>query len=282
MQQTELLLRCKLLKGFGYQKLLQLAGCLPGKLNDLTLRQILELDLPPGAEKAVRVAFSNRFDRTVARILCQCQVISYFDDIYPPQLREIYRPPLVLFAQGNLQLLQKEIVAIVGSRTPTEYSREVIQKIVPKLTKDNWVIASGLAKGVDGLAHQAALEAGAGTIAVVGNGLNYYYPIQNRNLQEKILKKGLLLSEYLPDTPPRPFRFPERNRIIAGLSQNLIVTEAKKHSGSLITANLALDDNRNIYAVPGPVSSPLSVGPNELIAAGATPIVDLEMPLRNI
>ena len=114
------------------------------------------------------------------------------------------------------------------------------------------------------------------TIAVVGNGLNYSYPKENVDLQNQIKQKGLIISEYLPDTPPRPYRFPERNRILAGLSKSIIVTEAREKSGSLITVSLALQENRDIYAVPGPITSSLSAGPNQLIEAGAMPIVDFK------
>ena len=149
----------------------------------------------------------------------------------------------------------------------------MIENLMPELLRRKQVIASGLAQGVDAIAHQTTLNYGGKTIAVVGNGLNYFYPQGNMDLQRAIAKKGLLLSEYLPDTPPKPFRFPERNRILAGICKNVIVTEAKEHSGSLITANLALQENRNVYAIPGQINSPLSVGTNQLISAGATPII---------
>lgn len=282
MQQTELLLRCKLLKQFGYVKLLKLAQQLPVKPAELSLKQLLALPLPADIKRRLKVVFDSELDQAVAKVMRQCHVISFFDEIYPPQLREIYRPPLILFALGNLQLLEQEIITIVGSRRPTNYSEVVLSQLIPRLVADDWVIASGLAVGVDTLAHDLTLAAGGATIAVVGNGLNQVYPSKNFRLQQLIAQQGLLLSEYLPDTPARPFRFPERNRILAGLCQNVLVTEAAMKSGSLITANLALDDNRNIYAVPGPITSLLSAGPNQLIAAGATPLVEYEIDLRKI
>lgn len=191
-------------------------------------------------------------------------------------MRQIYQPPLILFAQGDISLLNKEITTIVGSRYPTKYSKDVITRIMPGLVEQNIVIASGLARGVDALAHSAALKNNGKTIAVVGNGLNHFYPRENYDLQNQIKQKGLIISEYLPDTPPRPYRFPERNRILAGLSKSVIVTEAKKKSGSLITASIALQENRDIYAVPGPITSSLSAGPNQLIEVGAMPIVDFK------
>ena len=218
----------------------------------------------------------DQLDRMVQQIEQQCDVISFFDEAYPEKLRQIYRPPMVLFTRGDISLLQKEIITIVGSRYPTKYSQDVINRLVPNIVQSGQVVASGLAKGVDALAHKAALFNQGKTIAVIGNGLNFSYPMQNFALQEEIVQKGLLISEYLPDTPPRPYRFPERNRILAGLSQSVIVTEAKEKSGSLITASLALQENRDIYAVPGPITNALSAGPNQLIEAGATPIVDFK------
>ncbi|MDF7638885.1 DNA-processing protein DprA [Lactobacillus sp. ESL0791] len=275
MKITDFLLRLKLQKGIGYVKLLQIAGQLD--TDEVTLELINHLPLPEALLTASRNAFNDQKAAKMAECISkQCTVISFFDELYPEKLRQIYQPPLILFARGDLSLLQQEIITIVGSRLASDYSRTVINKLVPNLIKKKFVIASGLAKGVDSMAHIAALNNNGKTIAVVGNGLNHYYPMQNHVIQEEIIKKGLLLSEYLPDTPPRPFRFPERNRILAGLSKSVIVTEAKERSGSLITANLALQENRNVYAVPGPITSQLSAGPNRLIEAGASPIVDFE------
>ena len=130
------------------------------------------------------------------------------------------------------------------------------------------------------MAHKAALKFNGQTIAVVGNGLNHFYPQINQHVQKEIAQKGLLVSEYLPDTPPRPYRFPQRNRILAGIAESVIVTEAKQKSGSLITANIALQENRDIYALPGPITSELSQGPNKLIQAGAYPITDFDLQLE--
>lgn len=275
MNKTDFLLKLKLQKGVGYLKLLQIAGQLD--TEDVDAFQLETLQLPDKLkEYCLQAFYDEKAAVMVERIREQCQVISFFDQLYPEKLRQIYKPPLVLFAIGDLKLLQKKIVTIVGSRLATSYSERVIEGLMPSLLAHQNVIASGLARGVDGMAHRATLKQGGKTIAVIGNGLNYFYPMSNHSLQEKIMNQGLVISEYLPDTPPRPFRFPERNRILAGLSESVIVTEAKQKSGSLITANLALQENRNVYAVPGPITSPLSMGPNQLIEAGASPIVNFE------
>lgn len=276
MNKTEFLLKLKLQKGIGYLKLLTIAKQMNSE-QKIEIDDLKEMELSEQLlEACLKVFRDENLDRLVRQIYCQCDVIGFFDDEYPEKLRQIYQPPLILFVQGNVSLLSKEIVSIVGSRYPTNYSKEVMEKLVPNLIEQNIVIASGLAKGVDALAHQTTLNNQGQTIAVIGNGLNYSYPRQNTGLQNQIKQKGLIISEYLPDTPPRPYRFPERNRILAGLSKSVIVTEAKEKSGSLITANLALQENRDIYAVPGAITSELSAGPNQLIEAGATPIVNFK------
>ena len=243
MKITSFLLRLKLQKNIGYVKMLRVASQL--NVDEVTIPTIKNLDLTNSLIKTCIKAYNDmRADKMIKRVEKQCQIISFFDSEYPESLRQIYQPPLILFLQGNVQLLQKNIVTIVGSRQATNYSSIVLNKIVPNLIKNDYVIASGLDKGVDVMAHKAALK--------------------------------LLVSEYLPDTPPKPFRFPQRNRILAGIAESVIVTEAKQKSGSLITANLALQENRNIYAVPGPITSELSQGPNKLIQAGAYPITDFD------
>ena len=264
MKITSFLLRLKLQKNIGYVKMLRVASQL--NVDEVTIQTIKNLDLTSSLIKTCINAYNDMHaDKMIKRVEKQCQIISFFDSEYPENLRQIYQPPLILFLQGNVQLLQA-----------TSYSSIVLNKIVPNLIKNDYVIASGLAKGVDVMAHKATLKYHGQTIAVVGNGLNHYYPMINCHVQEQIAQKGLILSEYLPDTPPKPFRFPQRNRILAGIAESVIVTEAKQKSGSLITANLALQENRNIYAVPGPITSELSQGPNKLIQAGAYPITDFD------
>ncbi|BDR60477.1 DNA-processing protein DprA [Lactobacillus xylocopicola] len=279
MKIIDFLLRIKLQKGIGYAKMLQVASCLEGDQVDELLIQ--EMAVSASLKQACLAAYyDDQADKVISHIKQQCKVVSFFDPEYPEKLRQIYQPPLILFARGELDLLQKKTITIVGARQPTVYSQLVLDRLVPNLLRADYVIASGLAKGVDGMAHQVTLHNGGKTIAVVGNGLNCSYPMVNYHVQEQIAQQGLLLSEYLPDTPPRPFRFPERNRILAGLAEGVIVTEAKEKSGSLITANLALQENRDVYAVPGPITSALSVGPNQLIEAGASPVTNFQLRLE--
>ena len=198
--------------------------------------------------------------------------LMYEDDLYPKRLKEIYLPPVVLFYKGRLELFNRLSIGIVGARDHTEYSKEALEYLLPDILERKVSIISGLARGVDSLAHQLTLDLNGETIAVIGNGINICYPKENQSLYDAIGKKGLILSEYPLDSPPLKFHFPYRNRIIAGLSHGLCVIEAKLHSGSLITANVALSENRQVFALPGNITSEYSKGTNELITAGAFPI----------
>lgn len=198
--------------------------------------------------------------------------LMYEDALYPKRLKEIYLPPVVLFYKGRLELFNRLSIGIVGARNHTPYSKEALEYLLPDILERKVSIISGLARGVDSLAHQLTLELNGETIAVIGNGINICYPKENQSLYDAIGKKGLILSEYPLDSPPLKFHFPYRNRIIAGLSHGLCVIEAKLHSGSLITANVALSENRQVFALPGNIISEYSKGTNELITAGAFPI----------
>ena len=198
--------------------------------------------------------------------------LMYEDALYPKRLKEIYFPPVVLFYKGRLELFNRLSIGIVGARNHTPYSKEALEYILPDILTRKVSIISGLARGVDSLAHQLTLDLKGETIAVIGNGINICYPKENQSLYDAIGKKGLILSEYPLDSPPLKFHFPYRNRIIAGLSHGLCVIEAKLDSGSLITANVALSENRQVFALPGNITSEYSKGTNELITAGAFPI----------
>lgn len=201
--------------------------------------------------------------------------LTILDKRYPSQLQEIYSPPVVLFYQGDIELLDsKKLLGVVGARQCSSYALQALTQLLPNVIQQQLVLVSGLAKGVDGLTHQLALKHHGKTIAVIGNGLDISYPSCNRALQTQIAHAGLLLSEYPLESRPLKYHFPLRNRIIAGLCQTVLVVEARHHSGSLITANLALQENRNVLALPGRINDINSMGCNELIAAGAKPVLN--------
>ncbi len=197
-------------------------------------------------------------------------ILTYADADYPALLREIPDPPPVLFAAGDVGALAGPCVAVVGARAPTPYGRAVAGRLAADLAARGAVVVSGMARGIDACAHRGALETPGGrTVAVFGCGLDIRYPPENADLAERIRERGALLTELPPGTPPFPQHFPLRNRIISGLSLGLVAVEAAERSGSLISAKLALEQGREVMAVPGNATSPLSRGTNGLIRAGA-------------
>jgi DNA processing protein len=188
---------------------------------------------------------------------------------YPSLLQEIYDPPLLLYARGQLDLLSRPCIAVVGTRRPTIYGLQMAQGLGSDLGSRGIAIVSGLARGIDAAAHRGCLEGKGATIAVLGCGIDVVYPREHQQLTKKIVENGLLLSEFTPGTSPSPQNFPVRNRIISGLALGTIIVEASEYSGSLITARLAMEQNREVYAVPGNLTSPQSFGPNYLIKQGA-------------
>lgn len=193
---------------------------------------------------------------------------SIFDDNYPSRLREIYNPPTLLFYQGNLDLLKKPKLAFVGSRDTTAAGIAAVKKLIKELD-NQFVIVSGLARGIDAASHIATIKNYGETIAVIGTGLDVHYPSENRALQDYITEKQLILTEYAPGEKALKYHFPERNRIIAGLARGVVVTEAKLRSGSLITAERAMEEGRDVFAVPGNIADGMSDGCNALIQQGA-------------
>jgi len=202
------------------------------------------------------------------------RVMNWEDTDYPARLREISQPPPILYLQGEILEEDAWAVAIVGTRRVTAYGRQVTEEIATFLAQKGITIVSGLARGVDGIAHQSALKAGGRTLAVLGSGVNRIYPPEHRNLSASISKSGAVLSDYAPDTPPEGSNFPPRNRIISGLSMATIVIEAGRTSGALITANFALEQGREVFALPGNIYAPQSKGPNKLIQKGAHPLLE--------
>ncbi len=218
---------------------------------------------------------SKQLSQKIQQNLKVSHFLTILDKRYPSQLQEIYSPPVVLFYQGDLELLDsKKLLGVVGARQCSSYALQALTQLLPNVIQQKLILVSGLAKGVDGLSHQLALKHHGKTIAVIGNGLDISYPSCNRALQTQIAHAGLLLSEYPLESRPLKYHFPLRNRIIAGLCQTVLVVEARHHSGSLITANLALQENRNVLALPGRINDIYSTGCNELIAAGAKPVLN--------
>jgi len=197
------------------------------------------------------------------------KVLTCDSPVYPQRLKEIYDYPSVLYVRGNLLPEDECCLAVVGTRRPTVYGRQVTEEIVTDLARNKITIVSGLAKGIDSIAHRAALEANGRTIAVFACGLDIVYPAENAKLAREIIERGALISEYPLGTKPKADNFPRRNRIMSGLSLGVLVVEAGESSGALITANQALEQNREVFAVPGSILSPTSRGTNHLIQEGA-------------
>ena len=198
-----------------------------------------------------------------------CELVAYDDGAYPPLLKQIPDAPLLLYVRGDVKVLSQYAVAVVGSRRPSAYGSSVAHRLAHDLAQRQLVVVSGLARGVDSAAHRGALEAKGKTVAVMGSGIDIMYPRENKKLADEIAKSGAVISEFPLGTGPTPENFPIRNRIISGLSLGVVVVEAAEYSGSLITARLALEQNREVFAVPGNITSAQSFGPNHLIKQGA-------------
>ena len=227
-------------------------------------------------ERAFRV-FARRFDETgyLARLReAGVHWIARSAPEFPPLLHAIHDPPPGLFVRGaaGSDVLLRATVAVVGARSCSPYGAQVARTLGRELGSAGLVVVSGLARGVDGEAHRGALEAGGATVAVLGCGIDRDYPAAHRELAARIRATGLTVSEYAPGVEPAPWRFPARNRIIAGLSAATVVVEARDRSGALITADLALEEGREVFAVPGEITSALSSGTNDLLKLGACPL----------
>lgn len=232
------------------------------------------------------IVFRDQFDVKKYLEKLTKQKISFvclIDKIYPEQLKKIPNPPTVLFAKGNLKLLESNCLAIVGTRHITSYGRQITEMFTKNLSDSGLTIVSGMAFGVDGIAHKSCLDSGSKTIAVLGNGVDLPYPRENEKLYEEILdKNGLIISEFPPGQPPSVGSFPARNRIVAGMSLGVLVTEGASDSGSLITANFGLEFGRHVFAIPGPITSQLSAAPLKLIEKGAKLVVSPEDVLDSL
>ncbi len=210
------------------------------------------------------------------------QVLTWMDAGYPARLNEIETPPPVLYLRGELVPGDEWAVAIVGTRRITAYGRQVAMELASYLARNGVTVVSGLARGVDTVAHTEALQAGGRTLAVLGNGIDRMYPPENRRLAERIRTQGALITDYPPGTPPEAVNFPPRNRIISGLSLAVVVVEAGERSGATITASFAADQGREVFAVPGGIYARQSRGANRLIQQGARPLLNPEDILESL
>lgn len=249
-------------------------------MNELALASFAaasDMHLVGEPRSARFAAFKDRFDARaeLARLAeLGFRFLPRSDPGFPPLLRAIHDPPPGLFVRGEQEtpLLARPAVAIVGARACSAYGRQVARQLGRELASAGLVVVSGLARGVDAEAHRGALETGGTTVAVLGCGIDRDYPAANRELARQVAATGLVLSEYAPGVEPAPWRFPARNRIVAGLCAATIVVEARERSGALITADFALEEGREVFAVPGEITSALSAGSNALLRLGATPL----------
>jgi DNA processing protein len=239
---------------------------------------ISSVGLRPEQANALSEAFSRQdIARRSRRMLERgITVITPYDEEYPELLKQTAQHPWVLYTIGRVELFNKPCVAIVGTRGPTAYGRRTASDLGEQLSASGLTVVSGLARGIDGSAHEGALRGSGSTIAVLGTPVDTIYPKEHRALYDDIAKRGLIVSEYPLGTPFHPGLFPQRNRIIAGSSLGTVVVEAAQRSGSLITADQALEMSRDVFAVPGPISSPKSMGTNDLIRQGAKLITSVQ------
>lgn len=266
-------LALRLIPGIGTRRAVQLVERFqsPQLLFRCGLSELEAAGVPPAAARSIAsgCTFDDAVDQQVRLQQMGAQVVVFHDPRYPEGLRDILDPPLTLFAKGNLDLLSAPGIAVVGTRRPTPYGTAVAERLSTELAGAGLQILSGMARGIDTAAHKAALAAGGATTAVFGCGIDITYPTENRKLHEEIGKKGLVLSEFPLGAPAYPQNFPIRNRIVSGMSFGVVVVEGAQYSGSAITARLAMDQGREVFAVPGNITSQASWGPNLLIRQGA-------------
>jgi DNA processing protein len=249
-----------------------------GELMKATQLEMEQWGIPTTKAQVIREHLTENFinSKMAAYKEHNVEIVTIYDEAYPTLLKQTSQPPWVLYCKGNIQLMQLPLIAIVGTRVPTVYGKNVAQQLAVSLARNGFGVVSGLARGIDSSAHLGALNEIGGTIAVLGCGIDVIYPLENSFLYREIALKGLIISEYPLGMKSHPGLFPLRNRIIAGLSLGTVVVEAALKSGSLITADQAMDESRDVFAVPGQINSPKSQGTLALIKQGAKVVICAE------
>lgn len=255
------------------------------RIYNATEKEILKVDgmsdkIVQNMQKAKDAKLLEKYEKYILKN--DIKIINISDDNYPAKLKNIYAPPITIFAKGDISLLSSKAIAIVGSREPSKYGIYVAEKFSKELSKEGITIVSGLARGIDTFAHVGALSSFGKTIAVLGSGIDVVYPKENAKYYREISEKGLIISEYIVGTAPESKNFPQRNRIISGLSDGVLVVEARKNSGTMITTDFALEQGKELYVIPGNITSNLSVGTNNLIKEGAKLVTDVYEILEDL
>ena len=262
----------------------------PDEVFRAPLPHLERCNLPAAVAQAVfkKQAF-KRAEKELAtiRTIENVRLVNWTDPEYPRNLREIYDPPTLLYVRGNVDVLSQPAVSVVGTRKPTLYGTQMAERLGRELAARGVTIVSGMARGIDAISHQGAMAVNGRAIGVLGTGVNVCYPKENKKLYEKVLERGAIISEFPLWTHPAPENFPIRNRIVAGMPVGVVVVEGAQYSGSLITARLAMEFGREVFAVPGNVTQPVSFAPNQLIRQGAKLVTngedvieDLPTPIR--
>lgn len=270
-------LALRMLPGLGTITALRLLEKLksPQAIFQSSLSELEGLGISPAQARNISsgCSFEDAVEQQRKLLAAGVTLISFHDARYPPRLREIFDPPVILFVRGKTELLRSHGIGIVGTRRPTPYGIAATERLSADLAQAGLTVVSGLARGIDTAAHRAALTADGNTVGVLGCGVDVLYPAENRKLYEEIGRNGLLISEFPMGAPAYPQNFPIRNRIISGLSVGVVIVEGAQHSGSAITAKLAMDQGREVFAVPGNITSKMSWGPNLLIKDGGAKLV---------
>lgn len=266
-------LALKLVPGLGTRKSVQILQQFrtPQAIFRATRHELEGGGLPGSIAQTIEsgCTFEDAVEQQEKMVACGAMLIPISDPRYPARLKEIFDPPIALFVRGRAELLDSIMLGVVGTRRPTAYGVAATERLSADLAQAGLTITSGMARGIDTAAHRSALSVGGDTVAVFGCGVDLVYPAENRKLAEELSNKGLLVSEFPMGAPAYPQNFPIRNRVISGMSVGVMIVEGAQYSGSAITARMALDQQREVFAVPGNITSKVSWGPNLLIKQGA-------------